>query len=261
MDEQELLANWQKSYIALNHHAFVGKMFAGTIHNLNSVIQAFSMQTELFAMMFTKLNKQLADIADLTDEPAIHEIITAIQDLISKRQKMISQMSEKIQYSQDILGNTKGLVELNVNRQGYSVRAIVDKCIAFFASNMFFKHKTIVDNQIDEAILADHYGELIVWVFLQFIDNCLDSLQGCDCQKAIITFSAEIKDNMLYLMVADNGPGPSDIDVFAPFVSGHEGKNGLSMYLARQMANANGGDVSYRASSDQTVFVLSLPMV
>src|SRR5262249_45213591 len=64
------------------------------------------------------------------------------------------------------------------------------------------------------------------------------------------------------LEVSDSGPGPAPAVAeppFEPFVSGKPEGVGLGLAVARQVAAAHGGSITWRREGTQTVFRIELP--
>ncbi|MGD2102038.1 MAG: sensor histidine kinase [Acidimicrobiia bacterium] len=82
-----------------------------------------------------------------------------------------------------------------------------------------------------------------------------------------IRVSIESVGDIVSVVVADNGDGvdpDSEDDLFRPFPAGREDhgvpeSNGLGLWIARGLARAMNGDLTYTRNSGQTVFELTLP--
>jgi nitrogen-specific signal transduction histidine kinase len=67
----------------------------------------------------------------------------------------------------------------------------------------------------------------------------------------------------VFVEVTDSGPGPSpDVaaKLFEPFVTGKPEGVGLGLAVARQVAEAHGGTITWRRENDRTVFRIVLPL-
>ena len=65
------------------------------------------------------------------------------------------------------------------------------------------------------------------------------------------------------LDVMDSGPGPAEAlgdQLFEPFVTEKPDGTGLGLFVARQIAEAHGGTVSWRRNDNMTCFTLELPL-
>jgi two-component system sensor kinase FixL len=65
------------------------------------------------------------------------------------------------------------------------------------------------------------------------------------------------------LLVKDNGPGPSPEiadKLFEPFVTNKAGGVGLGLSVARHIAEAHGGSISFQRTGNWTCFAVELPL-
>ena len=65
------------------------------------------------------------------------------------------------------------------------------------------------------------------------------------------------------LEVIDSGPGPAEAvgdQLFEPFVTEKPDGTGLGLFVARQVAEAHGGAISWRRADEMTCFTLELPL-
>ena len=53
---------WESAYAEQMHDAALGKLFRGIVHNLNGLLQAFSMQAELLELMFQQAEQFFGQI-------------------------------------------------------------------------------------------------------------------------------------------------------------------------------------------------------
>lgn len=78
-----------------------------------------------------------------------------------------------------------------------------------------------------------------------------------------VTFSARVHNDVVDVLVTDDGPGFGDVPVeslFAPGVHASDSPGaGLGLALARRLARSAGGDVTGEPAARHTTFVLSLP--
>lgn len=78
--------------------------------------------------------------------------------------------------------------------------------------------------------------------------------------RVVVRF-AEAPDEALVLEIGDTGDGPSPAiaaRLFEPFASDKPGGTGLGLSVARRIARANGGDITWRREANQTWFRLHL---
>jgi len=98
------------------------------------------------------------------------------------------------------------------------------------------------------------------------IRRCLDNLVLNAIQNTpasgVITISATVRNDRLYLRVDDNGPGvAAEIRdrLFEPFVTGRPDGTGLGLAIVREIARAHGGDARLGDSKEGAVFEIELP--
>ncbi len=97
-------------------------------------------------------------------------------------------------------------------------------------------------------------------LFGNLIGNAVEAAgPGGRVEVAVSTFADEI-----VVEVIDTGPGPSaDVAdrLFEPFVTGKEQGIGLGLAVAKQAADAHGGEITWSRREGQTVFAVRLPSV
>ena len=261
MPDSESFAKWQAAYTNAFRPASVGRLIKGTIHNLNGVIQAFSMQTELFEMMFAKSDRQLVEaLQGITDESA-RELVESTLKLLQKRQAMLARMEEKITYSQQLLNTTMQIANASGETEAVSLTKLLEDIIAFFQSDMFFKHKVKVNSEFKASLQIMERQPLCI-IMLCLMENAIEAMQDNPAVEPCCTLASYSEDNHHFIEVSNNGPelaAELTEDIFQPFFSTRENKTGLGLYLARQMAASYQGELSFTSSPQQTTFRLTLP--
>ena len=124
------------------------------------------------------------------------------------------------------------------------------------------KLQTLVDP--DLVVLAD--PEQLHRILVNLLRNGREAIQTAQGIRppGLIQAAAERREGALVLRIADNGPGlpPKALErLFQPFSgSARPGGTGLGLAIARELAKANGGDLTLAANSaDGAVFELRLP--
>jgi signal transduction histidine kinase len=101
-------------------------------------------------------------------------------------------------------------------------------------------------------------------IVLNLVQNAADSYFGQDREGAhVIWISARTEDECAVIEVRDAAGGVDESlrhMLFTPSFSG-KGSTGLGLYLARNLALANGGTLDYRPLDGGSAFILGLPGV
>jgi signal transduction histidine kinase len=121
----------------------------------------------------------------------------------------------------------------------------------------------LVDPALQAMVDPEHLHRILV----NLMRNAREAIQGAPQprQPGCIQLAAETADGAILLRLADNGPGlpPRAVEgLFQPFAgSSRPGGAGLGLAISRELAQANGGDLSLAASSPEgAVFELRLPL-
>ena len=108
-------------------------------------------------------------------------------------------------------------------------------------------------------VLIDHVQ--IQQVVLNLVRNSIDALS--DCETRTITVATVPGDDMVEVVVRDNGPGlPSEVRdrAFEPFVSTKPDGIGIGLSICRTIVEAHGGRIAVDTSTEQgTGFRFSVP--
>ncbi|MFC1513092.1 sensor histidine kinase [Thermodesulfobacteriota bacterium] len=255
---------WEQACLDQSHDAVVGRLFKGLIHNMNGVVQAFAMQTELFGMMFDQADGMLEEILAHLPEGEGREQAERLRDLFCRRAEGVTLMEEKIHQGQNIMGRTLELVDFSptVGVGPYTINSVIRTEMEFLNADRFFKH-----NLQKELHLADDLPPLtcgqveLHQAVFALLENSLDAVRDQD--GAGITISTAMRDGVVTVRVADNGPAirPEDMErLFEPFFVSRGGCNGLGLYLAGKVIKACGGEIRCEKSTpDGTCFVLIIP--
>lgn len=250
---------WEEAYLAQSQDAAVGRMFRGIVHNLGGVIQVFSMQTELSAMM---LDKAMALLAQMRQAGPTPELDT-MHDLLSRRAEALAQMQDKVRQSQQILQRTVLLPDFRQLPGGapYTVNAVIETEVEFMTAASIFKHKVNKVMTLAEGLppLVRFQLELHQIVHI-LLNNALDALQGREGAEIVVESAREGEG--IAVRVQDNGPGldpEAAAHLYEPFNSTREGHPGLGLYLAKRLITRCGGEISCESSAGRTSFRLFVP--
>jgi signal transduction histidine kinase len=141
MTETDCRRLWEEAYFRQNADAALGRLFRGLIHNLNGIIQAFSMQSELIGMTLPQMQKQLTATAAAASKEEVQAQLEQIRTMLGSRSKLIEQMKEKVQEAQGIVRRTRLLNDLADPGPGYTVESIIRTEVEFQQAESFFKHQ------------------------------------------------------------------------------------------------------------------------
>lgn len=255
---------WEQAYLARSHDAVVGRLFKGLIHNMNGVVQAFSMQGELFGMMFDKADGMLEMVLSYLPDGEGREEAEKLRALLRRRSEGVALMDEKIRQGQEIMGRTLELVDFTpvFQRGPYTVNSVVRSEIEFLNADRFFKHALRKELHLADNLPPLCHGQVeLHQAVFALLQNSLDALR--DQAEAEIIISTVQVDGKVVVNVIDNGPGIAREDMerlFEPFFTTRENHAGLDLYLARKLMARCGGEIRCEESMPgRTCFVLTVP--
>ncbi len=261
----DMKEQWEQAYLRQSYDAAVGRLFKGLVHNLNGVLQVFSMQTELFAMMIGKAQALLERLeASLTREED-RQLAAQLQEILLKRTEAVGQMQAKAVASQEIMKRTILLPDFKQipGVESYTINSVIKTEVEFLCADPFFKHKVAKNLNLEETMppLGRHHLELHqITHFL--LENALDAVRGKD--GAAIAIETSLAHGEAVIIVRDSGPGLEVADqerIFAPFFTTKPDHMGLGLYLARKLADQCGGSIACRREAAATSFIVTLPLV
>lgn len=252
---------WEEAYLAQSQDAAVGRLFRGIIHNLAGVMQVFSLNTDLSAML---QDKAIAVLMQMRQAGSSSELDT-LQDLLTRRAEALFQMQEKVRQSQQILHRTIILPEFRQLAGGvsYTVNSVIETEMEFMAADSTFKHKLNKVMTLAEALPPLTHFQLELHQTMHiFLVNALEAMRGME--EAEIVIESSRKDEGVGVRVQDNGPGLSSeaaAHLYEPFYStkGGNGHFGLGLYLAKKLITRCGGTISCQSSPGCTSFSLFVP--
>lgn len=258
----ELMTAWEDAYLSQCHTARVGRLFKGTIHNLNGVIQAFSMQAELFALMFVKADRLLGEALEAGADEAGRDRIIQVRELLQKRQKNLEQVEEKILLSQEMLRNNEDLSQMTGDGCSVSLNGLLDNVLSFFHSHMFFKHKVRKDVRRDVEVCLGARSSAVAFALATLVENSIEALLLNTGHEACFGLRSLGRDGSIVIEVEDNGVGvPESLrqSLFQEFVTDKEGHAGVGLYQARKLLAGIGGQLVLSSPADPTLFTITLP--
>jgi nitrogen fixation/metabolism regulation signal transduction histidine kinase len=100
--------------------------------------------------------------------------------------------------------------------------------------------------------------KLVEQVLINLIKNASEALKNIE--HPIINLNAETSNDLVHIIVSDNGPGiSSDIaeNIFIPFFTTKEKGSGIGLSLSRQIMHLHNGSISVKSEPNiETVFTL-----
>jgi len=117
------------------------------------------------------------------------------------------------------------------------------------------------ENKIDPKLQARADADHTYRIFQNLIRNAAQALK--DQKNAVVKIEARNGGDKVYATLADNGPGlPEKVReaIFTPFsTGGGRGRTGLGLTISKELAEAQGGDLTLlRSDQDGTAFELIL---
>lgn len=255
------IRQWGDAWILSYRSAMAGRMFRGILHNLNGVVQAFSLQTELLGMTFANAITLLEDL-DPSLSPTQQSTVAKVLELLRKRQLVLPQMLEQVQVAKEIACLAQPLREgVAMPLEQVTYADIVRQEVEFLTADGFFKHnvKKIVELADGDRMVVMTVNDFrfVVDVLLQ---NAIDAVAGM--QQPLIAVRGRVQDDMLYCTVEDNGEGISaekKLKLFQPFFTTRAARAGLGLHLARRKVAEVGGYLVCGPAGPRTVFTLTIP--
>ena len=257
-------SQWQEACLRLSHDAAVGRLFRGLLHNLNGMLQAITMESELVGLMFPKALEYLDRLAELSAAENNPDI-AALRELLVSRQAFVDQGQEKLAGAREILRRVAplGVFVNSLREESCGINEIVRKTVDFACADSFFKHKVEKDLQLAEG-LPEFTGLAVeLYQVLSFVlENAIDSLRETQHAPRLLIKTAFTEAGLI-VSVEDSGAGvTADLQkkIFEPFFSTRQGHLGLGLFWARRLLEKIGGTISCRSAAGATVFACRLPL-
>ncbi|MFZ5774470.1 MAG: sensor histidine kinase [Thermodesulfobacteriota bacterium] len=251
---------WEDAYLAQSQDAAIGRLFRGIVHNLNGVVQVFSLHAELLGMT---MDKAMARLAEMEAGPAGAEA-AGVLGILRQRAAGLSQLQDKVEEARMLLERTLVLPDLRKASQieNETLKQLVETEIAFLCADSFFKHR--VERRLelaagDQPLIGQQAG--LHQIVQLLLDNALDAVRD-EVESPRVEVSLEQGGDVLLLRIEDNGPGISpevQARMCEPFFSTREGHAGLGLHLARSLAARFGARIDCESEPGRTVFVLTIP--
>jgi signal transduction histidine kinase len=234
------------------------------------VAQAFSMQTELLGMFFSRAGEILQQLEQARTLEESREMVRMLSELLRRRAILAPHLEREVRIMQEIMRRSKGLSEGRggAGTKGCSLDAIVATELEFMNGDSFFKHRVRKDLHLGKNLPAcGRYCPEIHQILGALLENCSQAMatdgEPGEAPEPVVEISCTTKADELILQVSDNGPGLAGVDperIFAPFYTTRPGRLGLGLYLARKLAERCGGTVICHSVPKGALFSLRLPV-
>lgn len=258
-------SKWRDAYLAMRQDAAIGRHFRGIVHNLNGVVQAFSMQAELLAMMF---DRAFALLDEMGNKASAGECarLDDLAGLLRKRAALPQQMAEKVTACQDIVNHVLApclLLEKNSREEETAdVNAVLRGGMDFLLADSFFKHRVEKKTELAAGMppVAMPHAALR-HVVAMLLDNALDALRDVAAPRLCVSTSMAGEFARMTIENIGGHVDPENFEmIFAPFFSTRQGHAGLGLYLVRRLVEAHGGRIVVENGSHGLRAVVDLPV-
>lgn len=270
LDEINLEKSWESASRQFNMEAVVGRLFSGTIHNLNGVIQAFSMQVDLLQSMFEQCDKLITHLNTVIGDGPGSDDLGKLENLLKQRAHLTQMLRDKTTFGQNIVH--RNLLPFPALNQGdvdsslpYSLNTLLEQEIDFLCADSFFKHKVNKHISFDPDLpQTTHFAIELHQLFFAVLDNSLTAMKFSegDGDKNQLFVDTLLNDNCIEVTIKDSGVGisPETLpQIYDPFFSTWEGKRGLGLYYAKTICDHRGWKISCNCTQDLTSFQVTLP--
>ncbi len=145
------------------------------------------------------------------------------------------------------------------------ISALIEMIIALEKKHL--EHNNIeltLDIDFAETTIIKANEDLLKLIFINLINNSIDSFQSVERQQKKIDISVRLQDGNLQLIFKDNGcgiGGEALENIFNPFYSTKENGSGLGLYIINtEVSNADGSVFVKSELNVGTEFEVTLPV-
>lgn len=256
---------WEKAFVAQSRDAAIGKLFKGIIHNMNGDIQALSMQSELFVMIFEQVDATLARIINSCEQGETRKELETLADLLRRRSNLLPQMQVAVGSVRETIRRATAFGESigGSDKDDSNLNEVIRSEVKLLCADSFYKHKVKRELVLADVLPPASRGNFVLrYVVFVLLSNALDALKKKPEPPWTLLVETRRLGDQLEIVVQDNGIGIASEDqghIFEPFFSTWAGA-GVGLYLARQIVLNEGGSISFTSISGCTRFVISLPV-
>ena len=244
----QLLTRLQSAQQQLEHAArlaAVGQLASAVVHELRNPLCGIAMNARILA-----------------DEAARRGERDPSLDLIAREvERMDLYLQELLLLARPASGPAAPAPATPANRPAASLRAVCESVAALLAGRCRHAGVEWTTRLPDADLLIAIPADALRQVLLNLALNALDAMPA---GGRLAVAASPAAAGRLRLTVSDTGGGvqpPPGQDVFAPFVSTKAGGSGLGLYISRQIAERNGGQIGFTPESPQgTTFWVELPL-
>lgn len=261
MNETKILQQWEAAYFRQSADAAVGRLFRGLVHNLNGIVQAFSMESELIAMTFPQLVQLLAEGAGAPEED-LRQRVDQVRTALESRCRVGEQVRDRVQAAQNILYRTRLLTALADSETAYNLADLIRIEIEFRQADMFFKHHVEKELKLaDDLPPVRRLALELHQAVFALLTNAVEALND-RIETPQVLIEAVREQGFIHIGVEDNGPGiaPADLGrVFEPFFTSKTGHDGLGLYFVHKVMVGCSGQVLCASHPGSTRLELVIP--
>lgn len=216
-----------------HHLASVGRLAAGVAHELNTPLGA------VLTMVGSLLRKE--------DDPNKNKRLTIVKDAVEKCKDIITKL---MVYSRSPVQTETGLTFSRFVRADTDLNAVITGIGEMMSEELKAENIEFV-TKLEELPPFRANGSQWSHVFTNLIANARDVLKDHKPSPARITVTSGVKNGLVVIEVADNGPGVPEshrAKVFEPFFTTKDvGRGtGLGLAICREIIRKHKGDIEVK---------------
>ncbi|PJK06562.1 PAS domain-containing sensor histidine kinase [Lysobacteraceae bacterium NML71-0210] len=182
-------------------------------------------------------------------------------DMMDK--KMLAIIQQQVRRTNGVINSVLGLAKREpANPQQFDLCKMLEYFTEEYRSGFPLDNDTLTLNVPEEPISVNADSNHLYQILMVLISNARYYGRLPD-QPAHMTLRARVESNTCIIEVIDRGPGISENaarNLFKPFHTTSSHGTGLGLYIARELAQANNGDLKYLRRSNGACFQLSIPV-